>query len=249
VVVAVGAASYFAFRHFFRDQAAAPGPVLADAEAGSLPADANPGNRVAGKKSALELLANLADRRRLEEERQRQEEERLAQEQERQRQKNDERERQGMLMLQEQERILAAKKNPQLAATLEEIDKSPDKFYGKILTVDRVVVKGTAIDRHKDLGRYTLGATTERNNYYSRVPLSGLLLSTTDKLAADLQRKIGTVEPFPRVKLYCEVRKWERRVNEDLKTGPEVCRGLRRRRRAGGGDGRLGQHFLLQRTM
>jgi hypothetical protein len=131
------------------------------------------------------------------------------------RRKEEERVEQARLEKERQEREAAArlaalKRSPTLTAQLEEIDKEPTKFIGQYLTVDRVSVRVSAIGKHRDLGRHTIGVTTPRGTYYSRVPLSGLVVSTTEEAAQALINQGGALDVLPRVKLWCEIRKWEK---------------------------------------
>lgn len=142
------------------------------------------------------------DEARLEEARKK-EEERLALEQARQEKERKEREAAAA-------KLQALKRNPPLSAQLEEIEKEPVKFVGKYLTVDRISVKMSAIDKHRELGRYTLGVTSQAGTYYSRVPLGGLVVSTTEKAAKQLVEKAGVLDVLPRIKLFCEIRRWDK---------------------------------------
>lgn len=165
---------------------------------------------------AERLKKEEADRQqRLEEEkRERERKEQQAREEEEKRKK----EEQAKLEL---ENLLALKRNPPLSASLEDVEAAPDKFTGKYLSIDRVTIKLNAIDRHKDLNRITLGVTSERGKYFSRVPISGLLISTGDKLGLELQKGIEAGEDYYRFKLFCEIRKWQKK-GDAAKSYPDV---------------------------
>ncbi len=117
------------------------------------------------------------------------------------------------------EKLAALKRNPPVAA-LEDIESAPDRYLGQFLLIERANIKLAAIDRHKELGRYTIGLTSERGSYYSRVPLSGLIVSTGDKVATTMLKQIDGTDNFFRYKLYCEIRKWGKK--ENARTWPEV---------------------------
>jgi hypothetical protein len=52
------------------------------------------------------------------------------------------------------------------------------------------------------------------------VPLGGLIVSTSDKLALTMLKQIDGTDDFFRYKLYCEIRKWGKK--ENARTWPEV---------------------------
>src|SRR5262249_7549224 len=99
-----------------------------------------------------------------------------------------------------------------LSATLEEVDTAPDKFFGKRLYFDDVRLKFSAIDKVKDLGRFTLGVTSTRGKYFSRVPLGSLFFSASDQLVKDMQKDEALFEKLPRVRLYVEGQTFEKKA-------------------------------------
>lgn len=184
-----------------------------------------PAKEDAEAKRLAEEQAKLdAERRRKEEEnKQRLEEERRERERKEQqaREEEEKRKKEEQTKL-EMEKLLTLKRNPALNTSLEEVEATPDKFAGKFFTIDRVAIKvGGGVDRHKDLNRFTLGVTSERGKYYSRVPLSGLLVSTGDKVGLELQRSLDASEDYYRFKLFGEVRKWQKK-GDAARSHPEV---------------------------
>ncbi|MBL8794967.1 MAG: hypothetical protein JNM56_13745 [Planctomycetia bacterium] len=122
----------------------------------------------------------------------------------------------------EMEKVLALKRNPALSTSLEEVETTPDKFAGKFFTIDRASIKVSGgVDRHRDLNRFTLGVTSERGKYYSRVPLSGLLISTGDKVGLELQKSLDASEDYYRFKLFGECRKWQKK-GDTARSHPEI---------------------------
>src|SRR5262249_44741728 len=137
------------------------------------------------KRKADALAQQEEERRRQEAQRKKQEDEKLAQKKDQERraqQALEELRRKEEQAKQEAERLLTLRKNSPVAASLEEIEMFPDKYFGQFVSADRVVVKLNAIEHSKELKRFTLGVTSEQGKYYSRVPLTGLLISTSDKL-------------------------------------------------------------------
>lgn len=116
----------------------------------------------------------------------------------------------------EAERLQAARRQPGLVATLEDIDRAPEKFMGKLLVIEDALIHTDRIEKHADLGRVTLGVTSRAGKHFSRVPLNGLLISTSEKLAAD----IGKTPMSGRVRLFGEVRTWSRKGSD--RSYPEV---------------------------
>jgi flagellar biosynthesis GTPase FlhF len=120
----------------------------------------------------------------------------------------------------EAEKLLALKRNPPRAVSLETIDRAPDRFYGEFVRIDRVSIKLEAIEHHKDLGRFTIGVTSELGQYYSRVPLGGLVVSTSDRLGKQMQLHLQRSDEFYRCKLFAEVRRWQKKGG--TQSWPEV---------------------------
>lgn len=176
-------------------------------------------------KRLAEEQARLAEERRKKEEEDRQqrleEEKRERERREQQAREEEEKRKKEEQAKLELEKLLALKRNPPLTASLEDIEATPDKFTGKYLSIDRVTIKVNAIDRHKDLNRFTIGVTSERGKYFSRVPISGLLVSTGDKLGLELQKSVEASEDYYRFKLFCEVRKWQKK-SDATKSYPDV---------------------------
>ena len=176
------------------------------------------------RKKAEEEPKKEAERHRLESQREKEaEEKRLAEQKEKDRLDQLAREEQAKkeaAARKEAERIAALKRNPGTTAALEDIAAAPDRFLGKYLTVERASIKLAAIEKHKELGKFTVGVTSERGTYYSRVPLGGLILSTSDKVGFLMQKQIDGTDNFYRFKLYCEIGKWGKK--ETAKTWPEV---------------------------
>lgn len=164
---------------------------------------------LAKKKEEAARLAREEERRRKAEEKrileaklEREREERLARE---------EKERKEKLAKEEAAKLLFEKRNPKLSATVEEVDASPDKFIGKRLFFDDVKIKATAIEKSKELDRYTVGVTSTKGRYYSRVVLGGLFFSTSDAVAAELLKELNTLDGFYKLRLFCEVRQYEKK--------------------------------------
>ncbi|MBY0521882.1 MAG: hypothetical protein K2R98_00700 [Gemmataceae bacterium] len=154
-------------------------------------------------KEAAERARKEEERRALEEKKERERHEQLARE---------EKERKEKLAKEEAARLLFEKRNPKLAASLEEVDTAPDKFNGKRLYFDDVRLKFSAIDKVKDINRYTLGVTSSRGKYFSRVPLGSLFFSASDQMVRDIQKEEALFEQFPKVRLYCEMQMFERKT-------------------------------------
>jgi hypothetical protein len=178
----------------------------------------------AAKKKAEEEARQEAERQRLEAERKKQEEaKRLAEQKEKDR--LDKIAQEAQRKKEEQERIAAEKlaklkRNPS-AAALEDVESAPDRYLGQFLVFDRVSIKLATMDRHKELGRYTIAVTSQRGTVYSRVPLGGLVVSTSDKVAMLMLKQIvGNADDFFRFKLYCEIRQWGKK--DGTRTWPEV---------------------------
>jgi hypothetical protein len=174
--------------------------------------------RKAGEAKRLELERKKKDeeekQRQLEAEKKKDQERREQEAREEQRKKEEEAKR-------EAERLLVLKKNPTVTAMLEDIERAPDKYYGQYLTVKDVAIKPQAIDRNKDLARFTIGVSSERGKYYSRVPLGGLLVSTGDKIGGILQKTVDESDNYHHFKLYAEIRKWQRKSDPN-RDYPEV---------------------------
>lgn len=162
-------------------------------------------------KADKDRLAKDAERRALEEKKEKERQEKLARE---------EKERKERLAKEEAARLRAELMNPKLAATPEEVEKFNDKFMNKRLYFDNVRLKEGSLDRHKDLGRFTLSVTSKAGNFYSRAAVGGVFFSMTDQLAADIIKEWTLVDQFPRVRLYCEMRPFERKAG--AKSIPEA---------------------------
>jgi len=163
------------------------------------------------KKKETERLAKEAEDRRRKEAEARALEEKL----ERERQEKiarEEKEKKERLAKEEAARILFEKRNPKLTATLEEVDKGPDKFMSKRLYFDDVRLKFSAIDKAKDMDRFTLGVTSTRGTYFSRVPFNSLFFSASDRMIADIRKDEATFDQFPKVRLYCEMQTYEKKA-------------------------------------
>jgi hypothetical protein len=224
------AGSYFAVSKFLGNQRtskADPTPTASaaptEAERTAPAVHVTPEDPAARKKAEEEAKLE-AERQRLEAERKKQDEAKLLAEQ-KEKERLDQIAQEEKRKKEEQARIaaekLAALKRKPPAAALEDIETAPDRYLGQFLMVDRVNIKLAAIDRHKELGKYTIGLTSERGTYYSRVPLNGLIVSTSDKLAMTMLKQIvDKGDDFFRFKMFCEVRKWGKKENP--RTWPEV---------------------------
>jgi len=149
-----------------------------------------------------ERLQKEADQRALEK-KERERQERLARE---------EKERKEREAKEEAARIRFEKFNPKLTATPEEVDGAPDKFFGKRLYFDNVRLKGgEAIRKPKDLEEYTLGVTSKAGKYYSPVVLGSIFFSADNQLTQSVQKEWDLIDMFPRVRLYCEIRSYEKK--------------------------------------
>jgi hypothetical protein len=227
LLVFIGAGSYLAVSHFVWQKRAAkaePSPVPPPpATQPPPPPPTEPEKTMDDPDRQKKEEEARQEAERQEAERKKQEEaKRLAAEKEKERleqQAREEQRKKEEAARKEAERLLALKRNPPVAA-LEDIETAPDKYVGRFVTVERVTIKLAAIERHKDLGRFTLGVTSERGQYYSRVPLTGLLVSTSDKLAMLMQKQIDGTDNFFRFKLFCEVRRWGKK--DSTRTWPEV---------------------------
>lgn len=154
-------------------------------------------------KAEKDRLAREAEQRAVEEKKEKERQEKLARE---------EKERKERLAKEEAAKLRLELMNPKLAASPEEVEKFNDKFMNKRLYFDNVRLKEGSLDRHKDLGRFTLSVTSKAGNFYSRAAVGGVFFSMTDQLAADITKEWTLVEQFPRVRLYCEIRPWERKA-------------------------------------
>jgi hypothetical protein len=150
-----------------------------------------------------ERLRKEEDKRALEEKKERERQERLARE---------EKERKEREVKEEAERRHAEKFNPKLAATVEEVDSAPENFFGKRLYFDNVRLKESAIDKAKDMDLFTLGVTSKAGKYYSRVVLGNVFFTADSRLIADIKKEWFRFEEFPRVRLYCEIRSYEKKA-------------------------------------
>jgi hypothetical protein len=135
--------------------------------------------------------------------------------------RDEERRKKEDLARQEAERLLALKRNPSLRASLEEIESMPDKYRRQYVRIDPVGIKLNAVDWHKDLARYTLGVTTEQGKYYSRVPLGGLIVSTSEKVARAMILYHDGTDNFYRFKFFGEIRSWQKK--DSARSWPEVA--------------------------
>jgi hypothetical protein len=154
-------------------------------------------------KAEKERLQKEAEQRALEEKKERERQERLARE---------EKERKEREAKEEAARIHFEKFNPKLTATPEEVDGGPDKFFGKRLYFDNVRLKGgEAIRKPKDLEEYTLGVTSKASKYYSPVVLGSLFFSVDNSLIQSLQKEWDLIDMFPRARIYCEIRSYEKK--------------------------------------
>jgi hypothetical protein len=149
-----------------------------------------------------ERLQKEADQRALAENKERERQERLVRE---------EKERKEREAKEEAARVLFEKRNPKLTATPEEVDGDPEKFFGKRLYFDNVRLKADAIKKPKDMEVYTLGVTSKGNKYYSPVVLASIFFSADNHLVQAVQKEWDLVEMFPRVRLYCEIRSYEKK--------------------------------------
>ncbi|OAI47881.1 hypothetical protein AYO44_08595 [Planctomycetaceae bacterium SCGC AG-212-F19] len=228
LLLIVGAGSYVVVSQF-AGRRAAPTEAAPDATPPT-PTAAEPATTpsthddVAARKKTEEEARQEAERQRLEAQRQKEEEaKRLADQKEKERleqQAREEQRKKEEAAKKEAERLLVLKRNPKVTAALEDIAAAPDRFVGQYLIVERANIKLAAIERHKDLGRFTIGVTSDRGTYFSRVPLGGLVVSTSDKLGTTMQKQIDGTDNFYRFKLYCEIRKWGKK--ENTRTWPEV---------------------------
>ena len=221
--IAVGGITYFAITGFVglaRTRAEASNQALTTEPQPSPPVE-EPVEEPAetkeseSKRQAEEAARQEEERLRQEAQRKKQEEDEiLAQKKEAERrveQAREEQRRKEEQTKREAERLLAQKKNSPVAASLEEIETFPDKYFGQFVSAERVVIKLSAIDYSKELKRITIGVTSEQGKYYSRAPLSGLLVSTSEKLGGLLQKHIDGTDDYYRFKLYCEIRKWQKK--------------------------------------
>lgn len=229
--VVVGGGAYLAATHFKESgqvavvdptgKSAVPSPTEPDGPGPIVPTRKDD----AEAKRLAEEQARLAEERRKKEEEERQqrleEEKRERERKEQQAREEEEKRKKEEQAKLELEKLLALKRNPPLTASLEDVEALPDKFTGKYLSIDRVTIKVNGIDRHKDLNRFTIGVTSERGKYFSRVPISGLLVSTGDKLGLELQKSIDASEDYYRFKLFCEIRKWQKK-GDTTKSYPDV---------------------------
>lgn len=149
-----------------------------------------------------ERLQKEADKRAQEEKKERERKERLARE---------EKERKEREAKEEAARLLFEKRNPKLTASPEEVDNNPDKFFGKRMYFDNVRLKAEAIKKVKGMEQYTLGVTSKAGNYYSPVVLGSIFFSVDTQLIENVQKEWDLVEMFPRVRLYCEIRAFEKK--------------------------------------
>jgi hypothetical protein len=228
LLVIVGAGSYFVVSQFAGRRAAQsdPAPIATQPTPTVPEPPTSPATHddVAARKKAEEEAQQEADRQRLEAQRQKEEEaKRLADQKEKElleQQAREEQRKKEEAAKKEAERQQALKRNPKITAALEDIAAAPDRFVGQYVIVERTSIKLAAIERHKELARFTIGVTSDRGTYFSRVPLSGLIVSTSDKLGATMQKQIDGTDNFYRFKLYCEIRKWGKKENS--RTWPEV---------------------------
>jgi len=169
--------------------------------------------REAAAKAKADAEAKL-EAERQEAARKQEEEDRLAKEKEKERQELAlaAKHKQEELDRLDAERLAALKRNPKVTAALEDIERTTEKYLGQYLTIERVMLKIGAIEMHKDLGRFTLGVTSEQGKYFSRVPLNGLIVSTSEKLGKEIQKEITASDDYYRFKLYGEVRRWQKKA-------------------------------------
>jgi hypothetical protein len=223
-LAAGGAAAYFVFFKGRERQTAEVAPPAATS-----PSVDNPGEdthlaadkKAAEEKAAREQAEALAKKQ--QEEKARAEKERLQKEAARRaEEEKKERERQERLVREEKERkereareeaarLRFEKFNPKLSATPEEVDGDPEKFFGKRLYFDNVRLKADAIKKPKDMEVHTLGVSSKANKYYSPVVLASLFYSADNGLVTAVQKEWDLVEMFPRVRLYCEIRPYEKK--------------------------------------
>jgi hypothetical protein len=149
-----------------------------------------------------ERLQKEADQRALEEKKERERQERLARE---------EKERKEREAREEAARVRFEKFNPKLTATPEEVDGAPDKFFGKRLYFDNVRLKAESFKKPKDLEEFTMGVTSKAGKYYSPVVLGSIFFSAENQLIQMVQKEWDLIEMFPRVRLYCEIRSYEKK--------------------------------------
>jgi hypothetical protein len=222
VLGAIGTGAYFVF--MVEEPAKAPSrPQVAKApetpREASIPAK-EPKEDSEAKLKAEELAKKKeAERVRLEqEEKRKQEEVRLAKEAEEKKERErlaklakEEMERKERAAKEEAARLLFEKRNPKVSAAPEDVDAAPQKYLGKRLYIEGVRLKENAIDKSADLGLYTLGVTSASGKYFSRVIGSDLFFSAGNDLVLPLRKEWNLVEQFPRVRLYCEIRNYEKK--------------------------------------
>ena len=222
-LAAGGAAAYFVFFKGGERQIAEAAPTA------TRPSVDNPGedtHRAADKKAAeekaardkAEALAKLQqeEKARAEKERLQKEAARRAEEEKKERERQErlvreEKERKEREAREEAARVRFEKFNPKLSATPEEVDGDPEKFFGKRLYFDNVRLKADAIKKPKDMEVHTIGVSSKANKYYSPVVLASLFYSADNGLVTAVQKEWDLIEMFPRVRLYCEIRPYEKK--------------------------------------
>jgi len=219
VFVALGGLSYVCFHFLTREHGAAI--PSEQARNGDNPGQTDEERQAKEEQRRQELAARtkaqeqtrLDEERKAEEARKKAEEEKLAQERQRQEKlAREEQERKEKLAREEQERRVAARKDPKLTPTLDEVDRAPDTFFGQCVVFDRVKVKSGSIEKHKEVGRFTVGVAAMRGDkFFSRVPLNSLFFSTSDRIGNDLLNALLSSDDFYRLKLYCEIRKFDKK--------------------------------------
>ena len=217
LAVFAGAGSYWTVSKFLTGPGSRPATeaeVVAELRPATKPAEPEEDAEAAAQAKARAEAAAQKALERKEAERKKAEDERIAQEQEKERQEQlalAEKRKQEESAKLEMERLAALKRNPKATASLEDIERSTEKYMGQYLTVDRVILKVGAVDMHKDLARFTLGVTSEQGKYFSRVPINGLIVSASEKLGKEIQKEITASDDYYRFKLYAEVRQWQKK--------------------------------------
>jgi hypothetical protein len=118
-------------------------------------------------------------------------------------------------------RAATERRNPTTTAKIEEIAKVPELHYGQFLYLDGAKVSTKTVEKYKELDRFTVSVYSATGIHYSRVPVAGLFFSITDTIAAALPMHANADGLLSKVRLYCEVRKWERKASPG-KSVPEM---------------------------
>lgn len=106
----------------------------------------------------------------------------------------------------------AARVHPAVMLKPEELERTAEKHLGQFVVCEGAAIQGKVIEKYKELDRYTVTVVSRGGGtFYSRVPLNGLFFSTTERIALALPRLLNNEGTLTNIRLYCEMRKFEKK--------------------------------------